>query len=151
MVPAPGTIVWMTTPQRITRIAAVCYALVAVLGCTRGPGVGEVRPAGELQQQYGLYCNKAPQIQIDADNVPAHLHDLIPMAKRWGIGDDVIRGDCEDKATEAEKLEFKRTLTGRTAEVQAWLDSFPADYTSDETAAFLFMLVALEEMELFPD
>ena len=46
------------------------------------------------------------------------------MTEKWGIGDDVIREDFEEKTSDEEKEEFKSKLKGRTKEVTIWLDSF---------------------------
>jgi len=82
------------------------------------------------------------------------------MAEKWGVGDDIVRSDLEDKATEEEKNEFKEALRGRTADVTAWLDSFDAvpdlkseaaNPMSEEAVPFMYMLEALDESGLWPD
>src|SRR5687768_11700700 len=79
-------------------------------------------------------------VEINEQRVPENLRDLVPLAEKWGIGDDVIRSDCEDKATEEERGELRDALHGRTAEVEAWLDSSPAGLLPNEEAgSFLFM------------
>ena len=39
-------------------------------------------------------------IKIDPSAVPEHLRDLIPIAEKWCISDDLVRTKLEDKATE---------------------------------------------------
>ncbi len=140
----------------------VCIAIViivvlgvvwaAVRGRKASPTQGEILPAAEMQEKYGLYAENSEQIEIDPEQVPEHLRDLIPMAKKWGIGDDIIRDDFEEKATEAEKKEFQDILRGRTAEVTAWLDIFKHPKPMPEEAVpFMYMLQALEESGLWPD
>jgi len=74
------------------------------------------------------------------------------LAAKWGIGDDIIRDDFEQKASEGEKQELKESLSGRTAEVTQWLDSFGVGKPMPEEAAcFMYMLEALDEMRLWPD
>lgn len=109
---------------------------------------GEIEPASKLKEKYNLTA----EIDIAIENVPENLRDLIPMAEKWGIGDDVIRNDFEEKTTESEKEEFKSKLKGRTAEVTAWLDSFKDGLEmSEEAGHFMYMLEALDEMGLWPD
>jgi hypothetical protein len=65
--------------------------------------------------------------EIDVNEVPAPLRDLIPFSFKWGIGDDVARSDFEEAVSDEEKDQFRRALTGRTAQVAEWLDSFSED------------------------
>lgn len=118
--------------------------------------VGEILPATVMKQKYGLVAENRPRIEIDPSRVPAHLQDLIPMAEEWGVGDDIIRGDIEQKASEEKKNEFRNTLHGRTAQVTSWLDSFDNDLNSanpmtEEAGHFMYMLEALDESGLWPD
>ena len=83
--------------------------------------------------------------------VPDDLRDLIPIAAEWGIGDDVIRGDKGERASPEQKELFEAALTGRTARVTAWLDSFGSEPMSEEAGVFMYMLEALDEMGLWPD
>jgi hypothetical protein len=62
---------------------------------------------------------KAAVSQLDPGKVPADLRDLLPLAQRWGIGDDVDR---------------------------AWLDTFKPGTMTDEAAAFMYAQLAIEDM-----
>jgi hypothetical protein len=130
----------------------VWIALVACSDQATPLQPGAIRPAGELQEELGLYAENRATIRLDPDEVPADLRDLIPFAEQWGIGDDIIRADFEEKSSDAEKQRFKLALTGRTAAVNAWLDSLPqGEPMSEEAAAFMYMLLALDEMKLWPN
>jgi hypothetical protein len=125
---------------------------IAALACGQESArtdAAEIAPAGELQT---LGAESRPTIRLRPEAVPAELRDLIPFAEQWGIGDDVIRSDVERKSSDAEKQRFKAALTGRTTAVTAWLDSFGEGAPmSDEAAAFMYMLEALDEMQHWPD
>jgi hypothetical protein len=111
---------------------------------------GEMGTHAELQKKYGLYAENRPEIQLDHGKVPEDLRDLIPMAEKWGIGDDVIRSDFQDKAGEEEKLALKRRLGGRGERINAWLDSFgDGAAMTEEAAAFMYMLLGIDEMGLW--
>jgi len=84
--------------------------------------------------------------RLDANNVPAELRHLVPLAERWGIGDDVDRNAAVDRATSAERAELERTLDPVQDRITAWLDSFGQRPMPDEAAAFMYMQLALEEM-----
>jgi len=62
--------------------------------------------------------------EIDINDVPQHLRDLVPFAYKWGIGNNVARSVFEESTSDEEKDEFRRALTGKTEQVTEWLDSF---------------------------
>jgi len=109
----------------------------------------EIAPSHVLKEKYNLTAENRPVIKIDPETVPLNLRDLIAMAEKWGICDDIIRDDFEEKAGDKEKEEFKTRLSGRTKEITAWLDSFSNGRTmTHEAAHFMYMLEALDEMKL---
>ena len=112
---------------------------------------GEILPAGEMKAKYGLTAENRPTIRIEPSKVPENLRDLIPMAELWGVGDDIIRDDLEEKASKEQKQDFREKMTGRTDDVTAWLDSFSDGIMSDEAGHFMYMLSALDEMGLWTD
>ena len=112
----------------------------------------EILPANEMKAKYNLTVERYKPPRLDPEKVPEQLRALLPLAAKWGIGDDIIRDDLEQKASEDEKQELKNSLSGRTAEVTQWLDSFEAGKPMPEEAAcFMYMLEALDEMRLWPD
>jgi hypothetical protein len=113
---------------------------------------GEILPANEMQKKYGLYAENRPDIKIYPMHVPENLRDLIPMAEKWGVGDDIIRSDIEEKASDTEKEAFRAKLKDRTKQVNYWLDSYGKEQPMPKEAAhFMYMLEALNEMRLWPD
>jgi len=112
---------------------------------------GEILTVDEMKKKYKISSDNYKPPKINPEKVPENLRDLIPFAAKWGIMDDIIRVDFEEKASSEEKQEFKKALTDRTDEVQHWLDSFGSDLMPDEAAHFLFMLEGLDEMKLWPD
>jgi hypothetical protein len=111
---------------------------------------GEILPADQMQKKYNLYAENRPQIRIDSSEVPENLRNLIYLAEKWGIDDDIIRDDFENKSTAAEKQELQDKLKGRTKEVNQWLDTFANGNALSESAAhFMYMLLAHEEMRLW--
>jgi len=137
-------------------IGLVGIVLIAILMIflNRRPRMkhGEILPANEMKAKYNLTAERYKPPRLDLEKVPEQLRDLLPLAAKWGIGDDIIRDDFEQKASEDEKQELKNSLSGRTAEVTQWLDSFEAGKPMPkEAACFMYMLEALAEMGLWPD
>ena len=128
------------------------WLMVAVLllsACSQESGSGEILPAGETQERYDLTAGNRPVIKLDPNKIPADLQDLISYAEQWGIGDDIIRGDYQNKATAAEKQALQAALHGRNARITAWLDEQGATGMSAEAAAFMYMQLGLDEMGLW--
>jgi hypothetical protein len=89
---------------------------------------------------------------IDLNEVPEHLRDLVPLAYKWGIGDDVVRSELEESSSDQEKQVFRQALTGRTKAVTEWLDSFPRGSVHPGAFSnFMYMLEALADMRIWPD
>jgi hypothetical protein len=110
---------------------------------------GEIGTHEELKRKYNLYAEKRPEINLNPIKVPDDLSDLIPLAEKWGIGDDIIRNDYQEKSSQSEKEELKNRLKGRLERINEWLDSFSDDIEmSDEAAAFMYMTLCIDEMEL---
>lgn len=108
---------------------------------------GQIGTAEELAAQRGP---TAPEpIHLHRDRVPPDLVDLIPLAETWGISDDVLRDEMQERATAAEKQAMGDALMNRHARITAWLDSLPQGQPmSDEAAAFMYMQVGADEMGL---
>ncbi len=111
---------------------------------------GEIGTHAELKEKYGLSGENRPVIKLDPALVPEDLRDLIPLAEKWGVGDDIIRSDIEDGATESEKRDLMSKVNGRLERINAWIDSFShADAMTDEAAAFMYLALAVDEMGLW--
>ena len=110
--------------------------LSLVAGC-----LGE-RPDAESEQ--GQPSTPARELRVE--NVPEDLRHLVPLAEKWGIGDDVERAEFIDRASAGDRRALVQAITPHQSRVTAWLDSFGTDPMSDEAAAFMYMQLAVEEM-----
>jgi hypothetical protein len=85
--------------------------------------------------------------KLNPAKVPNDLRPLIPLAERWGIGDDVDREAALARATKAEQQKLRQAVEAHASKITEWLDSFGADETmSDEAAAFMYMQLAVDEL-----
>lgn len=108
---------------------------------------GQIGSAAELAAQRGP--DTPEPIHLRRDQVPPDLVDLIPLAEKWGIGDDLLRDEMQEHATDAEKRAIADALKHRHARISAWLDSLPQGQPmTDEAAAFLYMQLSVDEMGL---
>jgi hypothetical protein len=91
---------------------------------------------------------ESSRVSISQEDVPDHLRDLIPLAEYWGIGDDPIRHDLLSTASPQEISALRTKLAGRTDAINGWLDSLDSSKPmSDGAAAFMFMILAMEESQ----
>ena len=85
--------------------------------------------------------------KLNPANVPNDLRPLIPLAERWGIGDDVGREAALAHATKAERQKLRQAVQAHASKITEWLDSFgTGEDMSDEAAAFMYMQLAVEEL-----
>jgi hypothetical protein len=132
-------------------IAVISGGLGVYFAFRRVRALTEILPASRLQKELGLYAENRPDIRLDPARVPADLRILIPLAEKWGIGDDIIRNDLVDKSSDAERQELHDAMYASDERVTEWLNSLPPGEMSDEAEAFLYMGQALAEMGYFLD
>jgi hypothetical protein len=83
----------------------------------------EVLTVEEVRRRYQLWGVKAELVTFDEDEVPAALKRLIPLARVWGIGDDVLREDMVAGADPSELNELKRAVSAVDDDLSNWLTS----------------------------
>ena len=98
----------------------------------------DVTSGKELREKYGLTAENRPTIRLNASLVPVHFRQWIPLAERWGIGDDLIRDDCVHKATSDELRQLLAFGDAYDAVLTDWLAGPDADSPpfSEEYIAF---------------
>ena len=107
---------------------------------------GEILPADEMKNKYNLTIENYQPPDLDPNQVPDDLRDLLPIAQKWGIGDDIIRDDMRQKSSKVEKRELIHQLEGKTKRIIDWLDTFDDDEFIPESTAFLYLLLCHEEI-----
>ena len=130
-------------------IAVIAFLIGVFVAVRRARALTEIVPASRLQKELQLYAENRPRIRLDPARVPVHLRRLIPLAEKWGIGDDIIRTDLVAKASAADKRALHDALYDSHERLREWLSSLPAGETSDEADAFMHMQEALDEMGYF--
>ena len=129
------------TGPLLNGIVQIFQFLFDCLGKVTGNEIPAISDEDELQEY-------RDGMNLSIDNVPDELKELFPLAIKWGIGDDAIRGDVTDSATEADILELVVALTGKLDSIDRWIGSYPEGTMTDEAAAFMYMGEAIDEMEL---
>lgn len=81
----------------------------------------EVLSVGEMREKYYLSDEKPPTLRIDPQNVPIPLRSLIPYAEKWGISDDILRGDFVAKACSEELGELRKIVASHDDLLDGWL------------------------------
>lgn len=83
---------------------------------------------------------------LNSDKIPPNLLDLKKTAEKWGIQDEPTRIQLIRASTEYEINQLKVALWQREAEIESWIGSFSDGVLTDEAVAYMYMLVALEEL-----
>jgi hypothetical protein len=120
------------------RIPTLIALAVILVGCAGERSGGETREEAPVQTATD---------KLQADKVPPNLRHLIPLAERWGIGDDVDRAELGERATAADRQALVEATAPHQEAITAWLDSFGTRPLTDEAAAFMYMQLAIEEMD----
>jgi len=105
-----------------------------------------IASSSAIQKHFGLYAENRPILHLDPVQVPTDLRNLVPLAEKWGIGDDIIRNDLINKSSTAEKRELHDSVYGPFERITEWLASFAGHPLSAEAEAFMYMQTALDEM-----
>jgi hypothetical protein len=109
-------------------------------------GEFEVLPAGEMRARYGLTAANRPAISLDPAKVPAAMRPLIPLAERFGNGDDLIREDAVAKASPSEVEARRQAVAAHADAFDEWLAGPEADGPafSEEHVAFSCLRMAAD-------
>jgi hypothetical protein len=85
-------------------------------------------------------------VPLDPSHVPMAVRPLIPLAERWGIGDDGYRDQAVHAAAPAELEELLDALAGSAGDAMYnWLAGPAAEMTiTDEYAAFTAVSMAAD-------
>ena len=97
----------------------------------------EVLTVKEIRERYRLAGIQAEPVDFDERDVPASLRHLIPLARVFGIGDDVLRDDLVEAADPAAIKELKRLLRAADDDLNTWLTS-PAELRNPSAAYLAF-------------
>lgn len=105
-----------------------------------------VAPGWMLKEKYGFTAENRPEIKLHPEKVPEKFRWLMPHAETWGIGDDLIRGDVLDKASDAELHWLTDDILPLFDEIMdEWLlpeaETIP---TTNEYAAFTCLYMAAD-------
>ena len=132
--------IWFNKRKFVTKIITKDYH-----------STGEILGADQMKYNYGLTISKYKPDHLNPEKVPEQFRDLIPLAQKWGIGDDVIRADLHNTASDEDKESLKESLNGRTNAINQWLDSYGNSKMSVQARAFMYMLLGLDEMGIYVD
>jgi hypothetical protein len=84
---------------------------------------------------------------ISPEEVPPHLHDLIPLAEMWAIRNNAAREERLETAPREDLRRLASVVKNRRSEIDHWLDSMPRDVSRWPKAAvdFLYLVKTWHE------
>ena len=134
----------------MTSTLALIAVLAVLIGAydyvRRARSRRDIASASDIQKHFGLYAENRPIVRLDPVQVPTDLRHLVPLAEKWGIGDDIIRNDLINRSSSAEKRELHDSLYAPFERIAEWVTSFAGRPLSAEAEAFMYMQTALDEM-----
>jgi hypothetical protein len=95
------------------------------------------------------WCERARDeatASLDEQLVPESFRSLLPLARRYGVGDDPCRGLFISKTPKPERKRHLALAEPHLDDIQRWTDSFEAGSMPPEATVFFWLLEALEEM-----
>jgi hypothetical protein len=96
----------------------------------------EVLRIGELRRRYREMGIRAQPVDFDERDVPPSLKHLIPLARIWGISDDLLRDDLRRATDPAVLKELKALVYAADDDLDAWLTS-PKELSRGPSGAYL--------------
>ena len=70
----------------------------------------------------------------------------MPFAALLGMGDDVCRAGAIAGLTAAPRAEIRRAVGAAAPQIHTWLDGFDEGPMPEPAAAFMYLLLSVEEM-----
>ncbi|MDQ7781672.1 MAG: hypothetical protein RDU20_02255 [Desulfomonilaceae bacterium] len=104
---------------------------------------------GDITSRYA----EAPDVVIDPMKVPEDLRDLVPLAKKWAIGDDVERAHFRDSVPATERRELIDMVSPKWDRLEQYCAAGRNEVpVPDEVVLFDMMAEAASEIwPEFPD
>ncbi len=86
------------------------------------------------------------RVRLREELVPVALRGLIPLARFWGIPDDLVRGQQRKKASPQQRDELRLQVQGKEKIIEQWLGSYASRFNhSTEEESFYYLLIASKE------
>ncbi len=99
----------------------------------------------ESEQRDCFETQEELQDNLNPNQVPDGLHDVMPWAIRLGVGDDVCRSMLVERLTTGERSSLLRVIRKHASSIHSWLDTFQDKPMTPEAAAFMYLLLGVEE------
>jgi hypothetical protein len=86
------------------------------------------------------------RVRLREEWVPVALRGLIPLARFWGIPDDLVRGQQRKKASPQQRDALRRQVQGKEKMIEQWLGGYTSRFNhSAEEESFYYLLIASKE------
>jgi hypothetical protein len=95
---------------------------------------------GDVANRYRLMCGAYGEVRLDASRIPVELHDLLPLAAKYGHGDRILLDDCVVKLSPSEAKHIAIRIAEKTTQIEAWVSKYPRDFSANEVIAFRELL-----------
>jgi tetratricopeptide (TPR) repeat protein len=83
---------------------------------------------------------------FDAAQVPESIRGLAAWASGYGLGDDICRAYLLRRLSKKQRALLIRDMERHAPAIQAWLDSFDVGAMPREAAAYMYLMLGVEEI-----
>jgi len=87
--------------------------------------------------------------KLTEEEVPKQLRDLIPLARKFGVGDAADRDEIMKAASPNDLADLEEKVMPRQQDISDWLDTFSETEISDTVSFFLYLGSACDEVPLY--
>lgn len=106
------------------------------------PPMGPGPPAKEIARDPQL------DIELHPNDVPEELRELVPVARKFGVGCDGLRSEVIEAASPHEKAELLALMKTHRHIVQKWIDYAGGGSMPEWLVPMMYALIAAEGIDL---
>ena len=104
---------------------------------------------------FEILQTRSPEIssELNEDEVPLELRQLIPFAKKWGIGDAEARENLIQNSSLSELVDLEQKVGPLMQQITDWTDGYSESQLRNSATAgyFIFLQIAYEEASTYID
>jgi tetratricopeptide (TPR) repeat protein len=107
---------------------------------------GRARSEAAAERKRCREDQKDLEHSFDAAQVPESIRALAAWASRYGVGDDICRPYLLRRLSKKQRAVLIRDVERHAQAIQTWLDSFDGGAMPREAAAYMYLMLGVEEI-----
>jgi hypothetical protein len=95
---------------------------------------------GDIANRYRVVCGAYGDLRLDSSRVPVALHNLLPLAAKYGHGNRILLEDCAVKLSPQDAKLIASQIAEKAPQIEAWVSEYRPDFNANEVIAFRELL-----------